>query len=469
MSHYKRLVQGIKRIFKPSTDELDLQSRLRVKEQINHTPTIIPRAEHPVSRKNISKNAVNVLYKLKKAGYQAYLVGGGTRDLLLEHKPKDFDVVTDARPEEVNSLFRNCRLIGRRFRLAHIHFGREIIEVATFRAQHDGENGENGEGVMLDGRIVRDNVYGTFEEDVWRRDFTINALYYNIYDFSVVDFTRGMADLNAGILRLIGDPILRYQEDPVRMLRAVRFAAKLDFEIHPHTKEPIYAMHDLLKTVPASRLYDEVLKLFLTGHAAKSFVQLQHYGLFELLFPLTAPHLSEAPARMLIELALAGTDTRLAEKKSVTPAFLFAAMMWAPVQRLVRSYQDEEKSEQQSLYDASHEIFRQQAVLVAIPKRFTLVIREIWNLQIRLGKQGGKRRLRILHHPRFRAAYDFLLLRAQADESLQEQADWWTRFQDAGEKERLDMAQKSAQPNKRPRRRRRCQTPVKELPTSELS
>ncbi|MGH8245885.1 MAG: polynucleotide adenylyltransferase PcnB, partial [Gammaproteobacteria bacterium] len=253
-------------------------------------PRIIPRDEHIISRDSISSNALKVLYRLKNAGYQSYLVGGSVRDLLLGREPKDFDVATDARPEQIRELFRNCRLIGRRFRLAHIHFGPEIVEVSTFRAPH---HIEDGEGHVVGGRIVRDNVYGTIDDDVWRRDFTANALFYNIEDFTVVDYVGGVDDIRAGVIRLIGDPVQRYTEDAVRLLRAVRFAAKLGFRIHPDSERPIPRLVHLLKDIPSARLFEEVLKLFLGGCAVQTFEQLRRYGLFEALFPQTEAVLAE--------------------------------------------------------------------------------------------------------------------------------------------------------------------------------
>ena len=296
------------------------------------TPTIIPRPEHSISRAGISPNALKVLYRLKSAGFAAHLVGGGVRDLLLGREPKDFDVATDARPEEVHRLFRNCRLIGRRFRLAHVHFGPEIIEVATFRAAGVAE--EVDEFHLDNGRIVRDNVYGNIEEDAWRRDFTVNALYYNVADFSVVDYTDGMTDLRQGVLRLIGDPERRYREDPVRMLRAVRFASKLGFRVEPQTEAPLFELGHLLADIPSSRLFEEVLKLFFGGVALQTFEQLRHYGLFGLLFPLTETSLSreeEHFPRTLVSHALANTDERVADGLPVSPTFLFAALLWDPL------------------------------------------------------------------------------------------------------------------------------------------
>ena len=291
-------------------------------------PTIITRDQHVISRAQISDKALSVLYRLKNAGYGAYLVGGGVRDLSLGREPKDFDVATDATPDEVKALFRNCRLIGRRFRLAHVHWGPEIIEVATFRAMTPDADSGDKDHVVEDGLVLRDNVYGTIEEDALRRDFTINALYYNIADFSVVDYAGGMADLQAGRLRLIGDPAVRYREDPVRMLRAVRFAAKLGFTIDSATAAPIPRMADLLDDIPPARLFDEVLKLFMAGQGVETFEALRHHGLFRYLFPASDTALDDDDHGQLITFvarALESTDARVNNDRPVTPAFLFAA------------------------------------------------------------------------------------------------------------------------------------------------
>ncbi len=428
---------------------------------------IIPRSEHGISRADISDNALKVLYRLKNAGYQAYLVGGGVRDLSLGREPKDFDVATDARPEEVKALFRNCRLIGRRFRLAHVHFGPEIIEVATFRALHDPESDEvEGDVAMQDGRIVRDNVYGTVEEDALRRDFTINSLYYNIADFSVVDFADGMADLKAGLLRLIGDPEQRYREDPVRMLRAVRFAAKLGFRIEEHSAAPIPRMASMLEHIPQARLFDEVLKLLMAGQGAETFELLRHYHLFEYLFPDT-DRLIDTDEHgtwiRFINAALRSTDQRIAEDKPVTPAFLFAAILWPAVEEEKQRLMDEDgEHEAQAMQLASSAAISQQVRRVAIPKRFSLPMREIYLLQPRLQRYGmtpAKRAQRLLGHPRFRAAYDFLLLRAEVGNAPQELADWWTDFQKGKD---MPKPGGDAAGGRRRRRRRPRRKPVVE-------
>jgi poly(A) polymerase len=417
-------------------------------------PRVVPRAEHPVSRANISPNALKVLYRLRQAGHQAYLVGGGVRDLLLGHEPKDFDVATDATPEEVRGVFRNCRLIGRRFRLAHVFFGQEIVEVATFRGTGDDGDGDDDRR-LENGRLIRDNVYGTIAEDALRRDFTINALYYNIEDFSLVDYAGGLADIEAGRLRLIGDdPAARYREDPVRMLRAVRFACKLGFMIAPDCEGPLHELAPLLREISPARLFDETLKLMHAGYALHAFEKLRHFGLFAELFPETDDCLAGEEQGFPITFVSRGldnTDRRVLDGKPVSPAFLFAVLLWEPVRRRWQALQEEGRSSIEAMAMASHEVASRQQRQVAIPKRHGLPMREIWTLQPRLERRQGKRAMVLIGHPRFRAAYDFLLLRAEAGEVDQEIADWWTHFQevDAGERARMSGA------GKRKRRRRR--------------
>jgi poly(A) polymerase len=382
------------------------------------------------------------------------------RDLLLGREPKDFDVATDAHPEDVRRVFRNCRLIGRRFRLAHVHFGREIIEVATFR----GPNAERGsdDHETDNGMIVRDNVYGTIEQDALRRDFTVNALYYNIEDFSVVDFAGGMQDLQDGVLRLLGEPEVRYREDPVRMLRAVRFAAKLGFNIEPACEEPLLDLGHLLEAVPPARLFDEVLKLFMSGTGVQSFEKLRHYNLFGALFPETEVSLAHEENAFPITLVYHGldnTDARVREDKPVTPAFLFAVLLWEPVRRLADRVLADGSAQTpvQALQKAAGEVLSQQARRVSIPKRFGLPMREIWQLQPRFEQRGGKRPVRLMEHPRFRAAYDFLVLRARSGEVDAELAEWWTRFQEMPEGERAGPAA-AAKTGRGGRRRRRSRS-----------
>jgi poly(A) polymerase len=426
---------------------------------------VIPRAQHSLSRKSISSGALRVLYRLHEAGYRACLVGGAVRDLLLGGHPKDFDIATNATPEEVRTLFRNCRLIGRRFRLAHVVFGREIVEVATFRGSADDGSGDRH---LVDGRLVRDNVYGSIEEDAIRRDFTVNALYYDIADFSVLDAVGGMRDLGQRVLRLIGDPEQRYREDPVRMLRAARLAAKLDFEIAPETAAPFAELGPLLSEAPPARLFDESLKLFLGGYGLASFRSLERYGLLHHVFPATAAVLAAvAPDfRRLAESTLANTDARVREDKPVTPAFLFAALLWEPVRNLAQAAIDDGTDPSLAWQNAAAHVLHQQAQRVAIPRRFALVIEEIWAMQPRFAQRTRKRAFRLLEHPRFRAAYDFLVLRAEGSAELTELAQWWTEAQELGHDELAERLAalppvapgtpgESAPPAKRKRARRR--------------
>ena len=401
-------------------------------------PLVVSRAEHPISRNAISPNALKVLYRLKESGYQAFLVGGAVRDLLIGRQPKDFDVATDAHPEQVKELFRNCRLIGRRFHLAHVRFGYEIIEVATFRAAHtlidDDNSVDEDSRRVLDhhGRILRDNLYGSIDEDVWRRDFTANALYYNIADFSIWDYVGGVQDAKHRVLKLIGDPETRYREDPVRMLRAVRFAAKLDFTLDDATAKPIKKLAYMLDGVPAARLFDEVTKLFLAGSALRSFELLREYGLLSHLFPDLAQVLTQDQdntAEQVVRLGLIGTDDRIKADKSVTPAFLFAVLLWPSVRKQAKQFEALSGSSIQALQDAWDTVAARAQRRVALPKRFSLSAREVVSLQPRFDARGGRRSLRLLDHPRFRAAYDFMLLRAAAGELDQAAADWWTEIQ----------------------------------------
>ena len=467
-------------------------------------PVIVPRSEHSISRADISPNALKVLYRLKEAGYQGFLVGGAVRDLLLGLRPKDFDVATDALPEEVRRLFRNCRLIGRRFRLAHVFFGNEIIEVATFRAaaapeREDAEDldaeggsdagtegGADGAESRVDepaefsppadsehrafdtrGRILRDNIYGTIEEDVWRRDFAANGLYYNIEDFSIWDFVDGVNDVKARRLTMIGDPETRYREDPVRMLRAVRFAAKLDFSIEPNTEAPIKRLAYMLDGVPPARLFDEVLKLFLSGFGEKAYELLQRYGLFEHLFPQSAAAFAMPPyayAADMLKMGLENTDARIAADKPVTPTFLFAVLLWSAVLRELNERQAGPTPDIALLMQACDSVLRTQQSRVSIPRRFSIPMRELLMLQPRFNRRSGVKSLSLLQHPRFRAAYDFLLLRAQAGVADPELAKWWTDIQVLPQEERVALVQArppepaaegAPAPGRRRRRRRR--------------
>lgn len=391
-----------------------------------------------IDKKRISNNVRKITQRLTQVNYEAYLVGGGVRDLLLHHSPKDFDVATDATPEQVRKEFRNCRIIGRRFKLAHVYFKNELIEVSTFRAQQSAK--QNRKHVSDQGMVLRDNTYGDLKEDAWRRDFTINALYYDLQNDLIVDYTGGLNDINKKVIRIIGDAKQRYREDPVRMLRALRFAAKLDFEIAPQTAEPITALKELIWNVPPSRLFEEVLKLFFTGHAYKTYQVLKRYDYFNLLFPQVEtaieqiPHFSE-----LIEKALINTDSRIKQEKSINPAFLLAVLLWGPFLLELK----QQKQQQSKIFIAQQQaaeiVISQQLETITIPKRFTQTIREIWEMQYRLPKRYGKRAYQTLEMRRFRAAYDFLLLRSEVDHTWQDLAKWWTTFQDIDEEKQTAM------------------------------
>ncbi len=394
-----------------------------------NAPKIIPRPLHNVSRDDISKSALKVLYRLHNSGYQAFLVGGCVRDALLGLHPKDFDVATNATPDQVRALFENCRLIGRRFRLAHVRFGREIIETATFRAAaiHEADDVAHD----TEGRILRDNVYGTIEEDVWRRDFTCNALYYNIADFSIWDYTDGVADIERRRLMLIGDADLRMREDPVRMLRAVRFAAKLGFTIDPTVVQSMHKHAGLISNVPAARLFDEFLKMFQTGFAERTFDLLCEHKLFAELFPATDEEMNRDPKfKKFVRAALQSTDARVAADKPVTPMFLLGVFFWAPTLRLaaIRG-REEQLSESQAISLAAYELMAQQQRRISIPKRFTIPMREMLALQPRFEMRHGKRGRNFLEHKRFRAAYDFMLLQSEVGLIDKEVADFWTTVQ----------------------------------------
>ncbi|MGO4701561.1 polynucleotide adenylyltransferase PcnB [Dyella sp. 2RAB6] len=405
---------------------------LKARNEATPSLRIIPREQHVISRKNISKAALRVLYRLHEAGYDAFLVGGAVRDLLLGGHPKDFDVATNATPEDVKKLFRNCRLIGRRFRLAHVVYGPEIIEVATFRGtgEEDGSEG-GGDRHIVDGRIVRDNVWGSIEEDALRRDFRVNALYYDISDFSVRDYVGGMPDVENRVLHLIGDPVTRYREDPVRMLRAVRLAAKLNFRIDAAAFAPFEELGPLLLDASPARLFDESLKLFLSGHGLKSFRLLEHSGLLKFMFPATARSLKrgDEALRKLIEEGLGSTDARVAEGKSVTPAFLFAVLLWGEVRDLAHAWIVKGVESTQAWGRAVAHVVSEQCQRVAIPRRFTITMEEIWALQPRFEQVQRKRVFRLMAHPRFRAAFDFLLLRGTESQAIDQLGQWWAHAQ----------------------------------------
>jgi poly(A) polymerase len=420
-------------------------------------PKIYTRTEHNISRKQISKHALKVLYRLKSEGYDAYLVGGCVRDLLLGREPKDFDVATNATPEQVKQAFRNCRLIGRRFRLAHVFFGCEIIEVATFRAAGDVD--KSVAKVDKEGRLLRDNNYGTIEEDVMRRDFTVNALYYNIKDFSIVDYVGGMGDHRAGLMKLIGDPETRYREDPVRMIRLVRFAVKLGFSVDKRCEKPIFQLADLLSNIPAARLHDEALKLFLSGYALSSFEMLRHYGLFEYLYPSAEKSLSfeehDFPKQFIIK-ALENTDKRVSSGQSIAPYFLISTFLWDSVRRKAEAHISNGLPESIAYQQAASEAIIKQVQSTAFPKYIGMALRDVWGLQAKFLHRNGNRAYKLLEHPKFRAAYDFLLLRAETGGADKALADWWTEFHsvDAAKQKKMLASLNKLYPRKNHHRKR---------------
>ncbi|EDZ99075.1 poly(A) polymerase [Burkholderia sp. H160] len=432
-------------------------------------PVIIPHDVHGIDPTLISRNAIRVTEGLQQAGYRAFIVGGAVRDLLLGVKPKDFDVATDATPEQVQKLFRRARIIGRRFQIVHVQFGQEIIETSTFRALVDppaadaappkrlkrDELDRRTHAVDASGRVLRDNVWGEQHEDATRRDFTINAMYYDPATETVLDYHNGMADMRARLLRMIGDPATRYREDPVRMLRVVRFAAKLDFDIDDATRAPIEKMADLINNVPAARLFDEMLKLMLSGHALACLKRLRQEGLHHGLLPLLDVVLEQPTGEKFISLALSNTDARVLAGKPVSPGFLFATLLWHDVQQRWQKFEAEGEYPVPALHRAMDDVLDMQTEKLAIHKRFSADMREIWGLQLRLEKRSGRTALKLLEHQRFRAGYDFLLLRCASGELDESVGAWWTEFieGDAAAREALlTQGGKDRSPRKRRRR-----------------
>jgi poly(A) polymerase len=390
---------------------------------------IIPRNQHIISRKSISDAALKVLYRLSNSGHRACLVGGGVRDLLLKKSPKDFDVATDATPEEIRALFKNSRIIGRRFRLVHIRFGRDIIEVATFRA-----HAEDSPKTELDthGRILRDNTFGEIEEDAIRRDFTVNALYYDISDYSVLDYAGGLRDIENRQLRLIGDAGTRYQEDPVRMLRAVRFAAKLDFTIEADAASAIFEYGHLLAAIPPARMFDEVIKLFHSGRAVRVLELLREYGLLKYLVPALDKWLQGEPSETMLDFidqALVNTDSRVNTGQPVSPAFIFAVLLWPVVSEQASRIQPDPHKLIPALVQVGESVMKQQVRHISIPRRFSQMAREIWSTQPRFHRTQGKQPLRMLGYGSFRAAYDFMCIQAMVGLFPHNLCHWWTDFQ----------------------------------------
>lgn len=414
---------------------------------IQHQAYTFPAGNYGISPKNFPKNATAIVNKLTQAGFEAYMVGGCVRDLLIGQVAKDFDIATNARPEEIQKIFgRQCRIIGRRFRLAHIVYGREIYEVATFRANHSESKNEQHSKTNEDGMLLRDNVYGTLREDAERRDFTVNALYYDVNRNLIFDFFNGIEDIRSGQLRLIGDPTTRYQEDPVRMIRAIRFMAKLDMFLHKQTEAPIRSMAHLLGNIPAARLFEESLKLLQSGYGVKTYELLRKYGLFDPLFPVLSRFFTEKQdsyTEKMITKALNSTDERIRDNLRVNPAFLFAALLWYPLREKI----DELKNEgglnsHDAMMLAANDILAESCRAVALHRRYTTVIRDIWALQFQFPKRTGKRPMQTLEHIKFRAGFDLLVMRAELEGGdLVELSAWWHEFQFSNDAQRTEMLQ----------------------------
>jgi len=417
-------------------------------------PRTVPKEQHGIGREAISQGSRKVCEVLHGHGYQAYIVGGAVRDLLLGLRPKDFDVATDAYPEEVHKAFRRSRLIGKRFRLVHVMFGEETVEVSTFRARTPAETDEHG-------RVLRDNIYGTREDDAIRRDFTINALYYDPASETLLDYHNGLRDLQRKSVRIIGDARARYREDPLRMLRAVRFAAKAGFAIDERTRKPIRELAHLLGNVPPSRVYEEMQKLLLSGHAATGLRELRSEALHHGLLPLLDVIFEQPMGERFVTLALEQTDSRVRSGKSVSPAFLFAALLWHEVLAAWKKAQQRGLKPIPALFEAMDAVLDIQTDKLAIPRRLTAVMKEIWALQPRFEQRSGRRPFGLLAHERFRAGFDFLVLRSGSGEAPEELAQWWEKFQQAGEAERqaMLMAPLPGEQRRRRRRRRRGKKP----------
>ncbi len=427
-------------------------------------PRIIPFKQHGITPDQISPCALKVTEGLRHAGFKAFVVGGAVRDLLIKREPKDFDVATDAEPEEVRKLFRRSRIIGRRFRIVHVMCGQETIEVSTFRAMQPVVEGDDNSNTDEEsGRILSDNVFGSQAEDALRRDFTVNALYYEPHKMEIWDYCHGVADLKAGLLRVIGDPARRYREDPVRMLRAVRLAAKLGLKLDPASRKPIHALAERLQDVPPARILVEMEKLLLSGHAVQSVEELRRENLHHGLLPLLDVILEQPMGERFVMLALAKTDERIAQGKSVTPAYLFAALLWHEVLTAWDKIQAGGERPIPALHQAMEQALDTQRETLAIPRRYDVTMKEIWSLQPRFAQRGGQRPFRLLEHPRFRAGYDFLLMRGESGEVDVELGQWWSDFQEASDDQRSRMLLADDVPKKR-RRKRKPKAPGESAP-----
>jgi poly(A) polymerase len=401
-----------------------------------------------IDDKKISKNAIKVLSKLQDKGFQGYLVGGCIRDLLIGSQPKDFDIATNAHPERIRELFSNARIIGRRFKIVHVRFENEIIEVSTFR-KSDSKDLENNQTEA--GMIISDNTFGSLEEDSLRRDFRINSIYYNPLSKELIDLQDGLADVYAGVVKSIGEPDLRLREDPVRMLRAIRIGSKLEFSLETKIKEGIRSLGYLIQDVSPARLFEESLKMFMGGFGVKVYLALKELDLFNWIFPESARSQNKYNLDLLIRKALESTDDRVEKGLPITPAFIYAAILWYPfIIERARIITELGANNYDASNEAATNILSTQQLFTSIPRRFSNPVKEIWFLQFRLGSRHGKNPEYLLKHKRFRAAYDFLLIREAAGEQTQNLGEWWTRYQFASEEEKKQI-QKNDKKNQRKR------------------
>jgi poly(A) polymerase len=423
-------------------------------------PKVVPFSVHGIARERMSPCALKVTSTLQEAGHTAFVVGGAVRDAILGWQPKDFDVATSATPEQVRELFRRSRIIGRRFRIVHVMCGREIVEVTTYRGAAPAQEENDQQVADEHGRLLRDNVFGSQEEDALRRDFTINALFYDPATQQVWDYHDGVEDLKKKRLRMIGDPEQRYREDPVRMLRAVRISASRELEIHETTRAPIKALTTLLANVPPARLFDEMLKLLLSGHAYECVMALRQEGLHHGLLPMLDVILEQPLGERFVMMALRNTDARIKNDKPVSPSFLFASLLWHEVLASWKKLESEGVPQIPALYQAMDNVAQTQAEKLAIPRRYGADMKEIWVMQPRFMQRSGRRPYRLLENPRFRASYDFLLLRCASGEVDPAVGEWWTRFQHADEDERKALLTEDTGGAEKRRRRRRRRRPA---------
>ncbi|NTV94244.1 MAG: polynucleotide adenylyltransferase PcnB [Thiobacillus sp.] len=420
-------------------------------------PRIFPLEQHGIRRASIHSCALKVTRTLKENGYAAFVVGGAVRDLLIGREPKDFDVATDATPEQVRHLFRRSRIIGRRFQIVHVMCGADTIEVTTFRAHQPEAEDDEDRVTAEDGMILRDNVFGSQREDAIRRDFTVNALYYDPEKEEVWDYHGGVEDAKKRVLRMIGNPVVRFREDPVRMLRAARFAAKLDFHIDTATRAPIAELAPMLARIAPARLFDEMMKLLLSGHAERGVRQLRAEGLHHGVFPMLDAILDHPERTKFLHAAMHDTDERVRRGHSASPAFMLACLLWFDMQEQFARLRATGLPDQPALFAAMDDTLERQRVALAFPRRLDGMIKEIWTLQGRFTQRSGSRPFRLLAHPRFRAGYDFLLLRGHGGDAPAELAEWWGRFQNASDEERDGMLKPVSEggASKRKRRPRR--------------